>query len=601
MRVALLALLVFATPVLAEEGRWTLFELRKKVGSESFSVELESGARIVSSTLDFRDRQNRIFLRSRLRIGAEGAIETLERSGTVSRMQAVQEKIEAIPGGFAIQGYAPYAAQRELVRYWLRHGRPARIPRCPEGELRFERRGETEVAGKKLERLALSGLVWGEESLWVEGDELVAVVGWNAECDRFAAVRSDMEGSLGALEEEATRDQLRRFPAAPVAGKLAIVGGNVLVGRELVKGGVVVIEGDRIVAVGPSTTEIPPDATRLDATGKTVLPGLIDMHAHYEQVDWGPAYLAAGVTTVRDCGNDYPFLETVRREVKEGRVAGPRILVAGLVDAGERAWGTIRADDVESARRVVADFHRRGFEQVKVYDSISGPVLEALSAAAHERGMTVTGHVPLGLSATEAVTDGLDQISHILCADQLKEVTRADAIAFFKTHGTVIDPTMALYELVFRPFSRPLAKIDPGAAKVPLTLEPILEGWGDTRDRGIFADSLGYLKAIHAAGVPIVAGSDQAIPGHSVHRELELYVEAGFTPLEAIEAATTVPAQVMKLDDTGLLAKGKRADITVVEGAPLERVSDVRRVWRTVAAGRLYEPTEQWRRVDFGR
>jgi imidazolonepropionase-like amidohydrolase len=114
------------------------------------------------------------------------------------------------------------------------------------------------------------------------------------------------------------------------------------------------------------------------------------------------------------------------------------------------------------------------------------------------------------------------------------------------------------------------------------------------------AQNLAVIGALHRAGIPIVAGSDTGLVGYGLHRELELYVQAGMTPLEAIQAATIVPARAMKLDaDSGSIEVGKRADLILVDGNPLENISDIRKVSRVVANGRLYETAKLWESVGF--
>src|ERR1700731_872465 len=152
------------------------------------------------------------------------------------------------------------------------------------------------------------------------------------------------------------------------ADKIALVGGTLIdgTGRDPLPDSVVVIEKGRIVDAGPkSRVKIPGGAQKVDARGKTILPGLWDMHAHFEQVEWGPIYLAAGVTTVRDCGNEFEFITAVRDAVANGRGLGPRLVLAGVVGrnraarAGRGACGYARAsknvDGPLSRRWISAD------------------------------------------------------------------------------------------------------------------------------------------------------------------------------------------------------------------------------------------------------
>ena len=136
----------------------------------------------------------------------------------------------------------------------------------------------------------------------------------------------------------------------------------------------------------------------VDAHGKTILPGLWDMHAHFEQVEWGPIYLAAGVTTVRDCGNEFEFITAVRDAIAQGHGLGPRLLLAGIVDGtGTYTIGVERIDTPEQARMWTDRYHAAGFQQMKIYSSVKLEEVKVVADEAHRLGMTVTGHVPEGL------------------------------------------------------------------------------------------------------------------------------------------------------------------------------------------------------------
>jgi len=174
-------------------------------------------------------------------------------------------------------------------------------------------------------------------------------------------------------------------------------------------------------------------------------------------------------------------------------------------------------------------------------------------------------------------------------------------VQFLKQHGTVVDPTLALMELG----SSTIADVEPGVKKVAPELAEQFAGGGPPADiapdlKRIFQLELQTVGALNRAGVPIVAGKDQAVPGHSLHREIELYVQAGFTPMEAIQAATIVPARVMKLDkELGTVEVGKRADLIVLGGNPLESISNIRKVERVVTGGVMYDTAPLWESVGF--
>jgi len=275
---------------------------------------------------------------------------------------------------------------------------------------------------------------------------------------------------------------------------------------------------------------------------------------------------------------------------------------------------------------LIKKFKAAGCAQVKIYQSLDPRLIRPLSIAAHAAGMTMTGHVPNGIGAVKAVIAGQDQINHIgfvlqaFAAPDLPPTERGTklerAIAafdpstpaarklaqWFAAQHTVLDPTLALRELTF-PRSE-LAKLEPGLATLPPPLAGVFSdappGPEDEQRRRMVDKSIALVGLLHKAGVTIVAGTDQAVPGHSLHRELELYVQAGFTPLEAIQAATLVPARVMKKDkELGTIEAGKRADFILVNGDPLADIRALRRVRVVVTGGRAYDPAKLWRSVGF--
>src|SRR5581483_11463620 len=134
----------------------------------------------------------------------------------------------------------------------------------------------------------------------------------------------------------------------------------------------------------------------------------------FEQVEWGPIYLAAGATTVRDVGNEFEFITAVRDAIRDGHGLGPRIVMAGVVDGdGPAALGVERVNNADQAKYWVDRYHTAGFQQMKIYSSMKQPNVAAVCAEAHKLGMTVTGHVPIGMDTYDAVNSGMDQINHV--------------------------------------------------------------------------------------------------------------------------------------------------------------------------------------------
>ena len=637
-----------------ETGTFHLHKFAQAIGTETYTIADDGKSLVLDSKFNFTDRGTRVSLSATLRMQPNLTPQRFTIKGNTSRLSSIDTEIDIVgtkatmrqgkqpravdvPGQyFTLSGYAPAAMQMMLMRYWLLHGRPASLPVLPGSEpVRIERRGSDTVSvdGKsvKLERYGLTGVIWGRETLWLNRErQLVALVTCDAEFDHFEALREGYEAGLSQFISRAAQDnskaltQRTRHWCPPRKGTIALIGGTLIDGTDSLpmQNVTILVEGDRIMKVGRvGQVTIPRGAIRVDARGKTILPGLWDMHAHYEQVEWGPIYLAAGVTTVRDCGNEFDYITAVRDVLKSGQGIGPQLILAGLVDGdGPEAIGIVRINTPEQAREVIQRYKDSGFAQIKIYSSIKPELVPMICAEAHRQGLSVTGHIPDGMNAMQGVEAGMDQINHIafllqVMADRSKPGSRypidfsasaaQQALQTLKAHQTVIDPTLVFYELPFYDGSAEANAREPDLAKVapqlsePLRSAPLPPA---IRPRALAARAamLSIVATLHRNGIPVVAGTDQIVPGHSLHRELELYVEAGLTPMEAIQAATIVPARAMHMEaEVGTLEVGKRADLILVDGSPLEAIRNIRKVRFVMSAGSLYECAPLWRSVGF--
>jgi imidazolonepropionase-like amidohydrolase len=644
-------LLLLSAPLAAqtESGTFRLYKFEQAIGQESYTITRTEAGIDLQSTFEFTDRGTKVPLKAALHTASDYTPRSFTISGSTSRLSKIDTTVapEAAKTApfFTISGYAPVAIQQSLIRYWRAHGRPASLPILPAGSVEIRDAGPEELSingvRTTFERYRIGGLVWGLETLWMDDHgNLAAVVTRDAEFDHFEAVRQGYEPALEQFVSSAARDavaslaETARAMPGRVAGTFAVVGATLIDGtsRPPVPNATVLVRDGRIAAAGPAASvSVPANVPRVDAAGKYIIPGLWDMHAHYEQVEWGSIYLAAGVTTVRDVGNELEFIAAVRDRIRTGEGLGPRLLLAGIVDGdGPFGIGVTRVNSPEDAARWVRKYHDAGFEQLKLYSSLKPDNVKAICREAHALGMTVTGHVPNGMTIFDGVDAGMDQVNHITYAlqplypasfDQRKatpserlEAARAldpegeqgrRLIAFLREHHTIIDDTVALYELNSHPEGEPITRFEPGVAFVAPELRAQFAGTGVSADRASLAEltqrkRLDLVAALHRAGITLVAGTDQAVPGYSVDRELELYVQAGFMPLEAIQAATIVPARVMKHDaDSGTVESGKRADFDILDRNPLEDIHNIRTVHRVVAGGVLYDPAPLWKSAGF--
>ena len=229
--------------------------------------------------------------------------------------------------------------------------------------------------------------------------------------------------------------------------------------------------------------------------------------------------------------------------------------------------------------------------------------------------MKVTGHIPTGTDALTGVRDGMDMINHISFVTRVMRPqgatgVRADspeainAIRLFREHHTIIEPTLARSEFNLHPRRLTFSRIEPSVMRLPSELAIILNNSGISQDReeraaAALQTALDTTKILHDAGILLLAGSDQVVPGSSLHRELELLVRAGLTPLEAIRAATKNPNEVLGVTDSGRIEAGKRADLVVLDANPLDDIRNIRHVRWTVIGGRVLVPNQLWKLVDI--
>src|SRR5213080_4033057 len=647
-----------------ESGKFRVYETKQIRGEETYEISRTQNGLIVQAKIDlpFMGEEKKPSLTATLRtkgdltpelfeikgirpleVDINTAITVEEKIATVRDSASGKRKTGAVGGNvrvtqvpvpenfFTLGGYLPVTMEMMLVRYWQLHGRKNSLALLPGGEAFIEFRGHDSVtlSGKPtvLDRYHLSGSKWnggwGRQTLWFDSqNRLVAAVNLGSEVEtNLYAIRDGYDPALSFFIKRTVEDGIDRLTqlADRLSPKsktpLALVGGTLIdvTGKPPITNSAVVIQGDRIIAAGPrSQIKIPEAATIVDTSGKFLLPGLWDMHSHLYQVEFGPAYLAAGITTARDVGNDIEFGTALRDAAKHGQGLGPRMLLAGYID-GKNEFHSfdVQVETAEEARAAVQHYKNAGFEQIKIRDHVKLETLKAITAEAHRLGMTVTGHVPKGMNALQAVEAGMDQINHLnyvgsaffpkgdpgqpQVSIDLESPDSKYALRFLKEHGTVTDPTVAVLELMIHPKETPIESFEPGLTKVPPELvEQILKKGGPAGEveglQMVVDTLLKIIGALHQADIPIVAGTDVGVPGHTLHRELELYVKAGLTPLEAIQAATITPARVMKLEnEVGTIQAGKRADVIVLDANPLDHINNIRKLRLVVTQGRLFD------------
>jgi imidazolonepropionase-like amidohydrolase len=642
----LLLLIAAALSLRAESGRLTIHMILHAIGEERYEIAPANGTLTLNTVFEYSDRGNKRTTTGVLRTKPDFTpldLEMKERptsvhiqdgSATVKEDDAVRT-IAAPATYFTIFGPSPFAVQMMMLRYWNAHGRPQTLPmlRANPGaeQIRIEPVGHDTISvdGKRivLDRYTVANLMFGREILWMNAQGDLAAAMTFAGGLPMEAVRTEYESALpqlyrsGVAQEMANLAAIERRVPPERNGSYAIAGATLIdtTGALPLADSVVIIRTGRIAAVGTrGAVVIPRGMQVVDGKGRTLLPGLWEMHIHYSGIEFGPALLAAGITTARDCGGEFDFLVAQRDAIEKRNVPSPRLLLAGLVDAGGlKAFGHVTAETPEEGRAVVRRYHDAGFQQIKLYTFLTPDVIQAIASEAHRLGMTVTGHVPQALNAFQGVEAGMDQINHLNYVSNMMRApgggrgpvdvsseAAQTAIRFFKEHHTVVDPTAGWGEMAGHSKEVDVASFEPGILKSPFVLDAKFRGMGGNTTAAQMQEhtsqSIAIIGALHRAGVIIVPGSDTGLVGYGLHREIELYVEAGMTPLEAIQSATIVSARAMGLDrETGTVEAGKRADLILVDGNPLQDIRDLRKVSRVIVNGRMYDPAKLWESAGF--
>jgi imidazolonepropionase-like amidohydrolase len=404
----------------------------------------------------------------------------------------------------------------------------------------------------------------------------------------------------------------------------------------------IVISGQRIERVGTvANTKVPAGAQVVDAREKWIVPGLIDSHAHAGDDKDIPLslYLANGVTTIRNPGGNLTQLRLTRERLLRGDLVGPRLFFSGpILDGMVPVWpsGSILVDTPERAKSAVNFLADQGVDFVKVYNNVKEPELKAIVETANQRGLPVAGHVPRSMTMTRAIELGMTRLEHIritgkemLSAEEAEKIDplpvgkrepllwqRFDLqsekfralVQLLARSRVFLDPTLVVAE--FDEVSN-LSSEKNDSNNQYLTAEfveenvkdlknPILVVPGELRIAAVeaFHKQEKFVGMCNQAGVRIIAGTDgpsigRLLPGFALHRELELLVTSGLSPLQALRAATSTAAEALgKEGDLGTIAPAKFADMLIVDADPLKEIQNLRKIHVVIEDGKTYAPDE---------
>jgi len=400
---------------------------------------------------------------------------------------------------------------------------------------------------------------------------------------------------------------------------------------------VVVIERNRITTVGSKGTRYPRNAPTVNAKGGYLIPGLWDMHVHLVFGDWFPLaqeislplFIANGVTSVRDMGSELDTVQAFRNQIESGERLGPRILTSGpMLDGPKpRFPSSLAIATPDDGRRAVDVLKRRGVDFIKLQSLIPADAVMAIADEARKEELPFEGHVPDAVRAADMSAAGMHSFEHLLGIFEGSSPAEPEFLTGTKTEAKFLstyDPARAeaLAAILAKNQTWQCPTLvwerggnlidvtdyskDPRAKYVPaywkdVTWKKMSEdvkasfGTDDLTTRRRFLDKeLEVVQMMHKAGVPFLAGTDTPpgvyiFPGFSLHEELQRFVAAGFTPLEALQTATLNPARFFGMEDQlGTIAVGKMADLVLLDANPLADIANTQKIAAVIVNGRYF-------------
>lgn len=453
---------------------------------------------------------------------------------------------------------------------------------------------------------------------------------------RFAIVRKGYEAADEALRAEAERYSTQRFveiqakAARNFDGPVRIRNVRIFDPKTLAltEARDVVIYGERIASIedlGSLPTE---GETVIDGAGGTLVPGMYEMHGHIGQ-DNALMNIVAGVTSVRDMGNENEVLDGLIERIDEGIIAGPRISRSGFIEGKSEfsaATGEIAANE-QAAIDLVRWYAARGYPQVKLYNSMNPEWANAVVGEAHDLGMRVAGHVPAFSTADAMIDAGFDEITHVNQlmlgwvlneGEDTRTLFRFTAMQRFPSldldgdlvqstldkmaeKGVAHDPTIAIHELGLTAIDGqvPAGSIDV-FDNMPVNtqryMKQALFGTENQAERdayiAAFDTIIETLTLMNDKGILLVPGTDLG-GSFAYHRELELFGKLGMSPAQVLRRATYDMAEYLNQDqELGSIEKGKYADFFLVPGDPTASLKEIKRIQMVVSNGTVYFPSD---------
>ncbi|WP_316839783.1 amidohydrolase family protein [Pedobacter gandavensis] len=542
-------------------SNYSIYKMERKIGTEAVVSSPANGQISDQITIITNDRGADMALNCQFTSNSE---KTSYRSiGHTSRFKKENADTTFSTGlNFPISENGSIRMKEQLLSFWMKNGRPESIRSAWDGKATHIREIAEQIDPLTQGKLRVIELKNQQnEILWIDADGHAVYLGTcDTEADKREIIDNKYLSFFNDFNLKSNKYLIETYIKANKGVGLSyenivLTGGNIV---DLADGGKILydrmlqIKNGKIEYIGKTDQKLIPEGAHvIDVGNKFLIPGLWNMHVHLFHPDYLKKELLTGVTTMRDMGNEFDFVSLIKKSEAEPSFLAPRLIRAGIIDGkSDFSLGIVTASDVKTAKEQVKRYHDAGFEQIKVYSYVKKNVLSAIVAEANLYHMDVVGHLPVGYLVGTLVDNGIKSISHIHYFMNSLKWGKGDFISAnkvlldqIKEKNIYLDPTLNVYALTGDPKIKHYKLI---------------------------------LKQMHDYGIPVVAGTDNE---GSLIQELENYVSLGFSPLEALQSATIIPAKMMNMTaQSGSLNQGKNSDVLVLDANPLEDFSTLQRL-----------------------
>ncbi|WP_295771650.1 amidohydrolase family protein [uncultured Mucilaginibacter sp.] len=572
LRITTALIVSFLTTTAQSVKQYNVYKLERNIGNEVVHLGTPSDLTDFSTQIKTKDRGTEMKLSAGISLKAGGI--RYSSKGNTSRFKT--ESIDTtvtVRNAFPLTNNGSIALRKSLIDFWKQQGKPKFITNALTGAkigvelIDFE---NNKLEGSELFLYKINNGL--DELLWLDDQYNAVFLSYcDSEGDKREVIDAKYERFFSDLNKKSNSVLLNTILSNKSLKTqhhkiIAITGGNIIDvendGNMITNSLLVSIDG-KISYVGVyDKSVIPANAKFIDASGKFIIPGLWNMHAHLFHPEYLKKELLSGVTSVRDMGNEFDNSVLLLKEANAADSFLPHIYSAGLIDGkSENSLGTVYAGNKQEIEKGIKRYHDAGFDQIKVYTYVKKNDFNTIVQEAAKYNMPVVGHLPFGYTLSSFINNGMNSISHVhyfmnslKWGGNLKEDNKA-ILETLLSKKIYVDPTLNVYNLT-------------GDVKLPYYSK--------------------IVKLLFDYGVPIVAGTDNE---GTIADELYNYVNAGMSPVQAIRSATIVPAKVMKTDAlAGSIAKGKQSDVVILNANPLLDIKNLKQINSVVRGEWIVNP-----------